>query len=61
MTDGDHSTTPPGVTRRALLAGTATVPLAPILRDRSTDTAADPIAALYRDWLHADAEVKHWC
>ena len=60
MTDGDHSTTTPGVTRRALLAGTATVPLAPILRDRSTDTAADPIAALYRNWLQADAEVRNW-
>ena len=61
MTNGDHSTTPLCVTRRALLGGTATVPLAPILHGHSTDTAADPIAALYRDWRQADAEVRHWC
>jgi hypothetical protein len=61
MTDGDLSTIPSGVTRRALLSGTATVALAPILHDRSTHTAADPIAALYRDWRKADAEVSRWC
>jgi hypothetical protein len=61
MTDCDHSTTPRGVTRRAILASTATVPLASILRNRSTDTAADPIAALYRDWRQANAEAQRWC
>ena len=61
MVKAENSTSLSGVTRRALLAGTATVPLAPILRDHSTDTAADPIAALYRDWRQADAEARHWC
>jgi hypothetical protein len=61
MVESEDTTSLPAVTRRTLLTGAATVPLAPILRDRSTDTAADPIAALYRDWRQADAEVKHWC
>jgi hypothetical protein len=61
MDKAENSMSLSGVTRRALLAGTATVPLAPILRDRSTDTAADPIASLYREWRQADAEAGHWC
>jgi hypothetical protein len=37
------------------------MPLAPIFRGRPTYTAADPIAALYRDWRYSDAEAPHWC
>jgi len=61
MVESENTTSLPGVTRRALLTRAATIPLAPILRGRPTDTAADPIAALYRDWRQADAEVRHWC
>ena len=59
MAESEDTTSLPGVTRRALLTSAATMPLAPMLR--GPDTAADPIAALYRDWRQADAEVRHWC
>jgi hypothetical protein len=62
MVDSEIITSLPGVTRRALLAGTATVPLAPILRHSPADGAtADPIMALYQDWRKADAEALRWC
>ena len=61
MAESEDTTSLLGVTRRALLTSAATIPLAPILRGRPTDTAASPIAAVYRDWRKADAEVRHWC
>jgi hypothetical protein len=61
MVDSETSTSLSSVSRRTLLTGAATVPLAPILRNRSTDSAADSIVALYRDWRQADADVKRWC
>jgi hypothetical protein len=61
MAESEDTTSLPGVTRRGLLASAATIPLAPILRGRPTDIATDPIAAVYRDWRQADAEVRHWC
>ena len=57
MAESEDTTSLPGVTRRGLLASAATIPLAP----RPTDIATDPIAAVYRDWRQADAEVRHWC
>jgi hypothetical protein len=60
MAESEDTTSLPGVTRRALLTGAATIPLAPIVRGRSTDTAANPIAVLYRDWRQTDAELRHW-
>ncbi len=62
MADSENSTSLRGVTRRALLAGSAAVPLASILRERSADgSATDPIAALYREWQHANSEATRWC
>jgi hypothetical protein len=61
MVDSETSTSLSSVSRRTLLTGVATVPLAPILRDRSTDPAVDPVVALYREWRQADADVKLWC
>jgi hypothetical protein len=61
MVDAENSTSLPGVTRRRLLAGAATIPLAPILDQRPASATMSPIAALYQDWRRADAEAARWC
>lgn len=62
MVDSENSTSLSGVTRRALLAGTAVAPLAPILSHLSAGrVTADPIVALYHEWQRADTEALRWC
>jgi hypothetical protein len=60
MADSENSTSLAGVTRRSLLAGTATAPLLPIL-PRDHAAAVDPILPLWRDWQKLDAEAGRWC
>jgi hypothetical protein len=62
MVDSENSTSLSGVTRRALMAGTAAAPLAPILCHLLPDRATpDPIIALNQEWQRADAEAMYWC
>ena len=61
MADSENSRSPSGVTRRALLAGTAATPMMASRPPRAADNVtAEPLVDLYQRWLQADAEEFHW-